>query len=78
MLSTVKCESQVKTQVGLACDEILTEKGAILWNNLPANIKSADGINNFNALIKKYDFESLKFDKLASLISFKDSMYEYF
>ena len=36
------------------------------------------GTNNFNALIKKYDFESLKFDKLASLISFKDSMYEYF
>ena len=31
-----------------------------------------------NALIKKYDFESLKFDKFASLISFKDSLYEYF
>ena len=26
-----------------------------LWLPL-ANIKSADGINNFNALIKKYDF----------------------
>ena len=49
-----------------------------VMSTLPASIKSADGINNFNALIKKYDFESLKFDKLASLISFKDSIYEYF
>ena len=56
----------------------LAYRGAILWNNLPASIKSADGTNNFNALIKKYDFESLKFDKFASLISFKDSLYEYF
>ena len=31
----------------------IAHRGAILWNNLPANIKSADGTNNVNALIKK-------------------------
>ena len=49
-----------------------------LWNSLPANLKSADAIGIFKALLKKYDFESFKFDKLKSLNTFKNPLHEYF
>ena len=53
-------------------------RGATLWNSLPVNMKSADGIGNFKALLKKHDLESFKFDKLTSLNTFKNPLYEYF
>ena len=53
-------------------------RGVTLCNSLPANIKSADGIGNFEALLKKKDLESFKFDKLMFLNTFKNPLYKYF
>ena len=54
-------------------------RGATLRNSLPENIKSADSIGNFKALLKKHDLESFKFDKLMFLnCTFKNPLYKYF
>ena len=40
--------------------------------------KSADDTGNVKAPIKKHDLESFKFDKVTSLNTLKNPLYEYF
>ena len=74
--SSVHALTLLRPETNYSRNSIAYRGATALWNSLPANLKSADGIGNFRALLKKHDLESFKFDKLTSLNTFKKPLYE--
>ena len=45
-----------RTKLKTVGDRAFSVAGAVLWNNLPLNLKKADNVESFNILLKTYLF----------------------